>query len=247
MDRRQAFKQAKNLINKASILYSLRDYDLNDYINFPLGVTTAKIFKSKRMDIANKMAVAGVKAKMDRTLNIKLRLEVQRYNDEELQQIANSIMRIFSASVMKKAEDAISNDGADVKQKRINTIGKTNNACIFLLERIAREIIMYRTLGKDNLTILDGLSSRMLSYLAIVVRRNMLLQGMDDILEKYSKGNLSQYEESFVDDTKNHQILLDALISRLKDRGQSQIDRQMEDCATEVAEYVNNGYSSLFK
>lgn len=248
MDRKQAFKKAKRLINMASVLFALRNYDLQDNIDFPLGVNMAKVFKGKMTDIAsNNMLVSGLKAKTDRSLYIKLKLEIQRCDNDEIQQLSNALMRIFSNLVIKRADEASLNLGKGVTQKNINNIAKTNNACIYLLEIISREIIMYRTLEDENSKIIDGLSSRMLSYLAIVIRRHMIAQGMDELCEKYNSGSMSEYEESLMAGVKRYQRLLDGVIGELRRRGLNRVEDKVKAADKDVSDYVNNGYVGLFK
>lgn len=232
----------------ASILFALRDYDLKDNIDFPLGVNMAKVFKGKIMDVANNnVMVVGIKAKMDRSLYIKLKLEIQRCDDEEIQQLANGLMRIFNNSVIKRDEEANFDLGKVVTQKNINNIAKTNNACVYLLETISKEIIMYRALQNENSKIIDGLSSRMLSYLAIVIRRNMIAQGMDKLCKKYNSCSISEYEESLMVDVKRYQRLLESVISELKHRGLNRVAQKVKAADKDVSEYVSNGYVGLFK
>ena len=232
----------------ASILFAFRDYDLKDNIDFPLGVNMAKVFKGKIMDVANNnVMVVGIKAKIDRSLYIKLKLEIQRCDDEEIQQLANGLMRLFNNSVIKRAEEANFDLGKVVTQKNINNIAKTNNACVYLLETISKEIIMYRALQNENSKIIDGLSSRMLSYLAIVIRRNMIAQGMDKLCEKYNSCSMSEYEESLMVDVKRYQRLLESVIDELKHRGLNRVAEKVKAADKDVSEYVSNGYVGLFK
>ena len=245
MERKQAFKKAKNLINKAASLYGLRDYTLDNYIDFPLGLGMAKLYKGKKMDITENMAVCGIKAKKDRSLTIKLKLEVQNFTDEEIQQVINSVMRILNASVTPKANDIVL-ENSDVKQGRLNAIGKTNNACIYLLERMAKEII--DRVEKDNLSeILQGLSSRVLSYLTIVIRRYMISQDMDIIMERKREGAISEYEESLISNCAKYKTLFKSIVTMLEDRGLNQIEDHLNKIDKDVSHYVHSGYINLFK
>ena len=243
MDRKQAFKRAKSLIKGASVLYALRDYDLKNSINFPLGNGRAQIIKSKKKDIAQNFAVEALKAKKDRDLRVKLKLEIQRYNNEELQQVANCIMRIFRVSIVKKVNEAITDE--DKKMRQINAIGKTNNACIYLLEGCSKEILD-RALGSDDYEILEGLSTRMLSYLTAVIRRYMISHNMDHIMDRYKSNQLSPYEEIFLTTINRHQSLLEQVIKLLKSRGVNQIEQQIKIAENDVKEFMHSGYSNLF-
>ena len=244
MDRKEAFKKARSLINKASTLYALRNYVLEDGINFPLGEDVVQVFKGKKTDFANNVAITAFKTKADMDLQVKLKLEIRRYNDEEIQQVVNSVMRVFRVSVIKKAEEVLMDESKITKQRQINTIGKTNNACIYLLERLSKEILD-RVIDNYDLQILNGLSSKVLTFLTIVIRRYMISQGMDKIAQRYADGSIGDYEKGLLDIVNKHQSLLQRIINILKDRGLSKIEQQIKNSDKHVEEYVSNGYTSL--
>lgn len=246
MDRKQSFKKAKNLINKASALYGLRDYNLNDGIDFPLGMSMAKLYKGKKMDVLNNWAIGGVCAKRDRELNLDLKIKVQECDDEDIQQISNSIMRIFVVSITKKAQEIASGEKSNMKQSKINVIGRANNACVYLLEVASKEIVSRELKNKDS-QILKGLSTRMLSYLTVVVKRRLILLDMDGLMERCKQETVSDYEQGLLDFGNTYYELLTRIVNVLKDRGVTNIEQQIKDCNKDVEEYVHNGYVSLFK
>ena len=100
---------------------------------------------------------------------------------------------------------------------------------------------------KENSKIIDGLSSRMLSYLAIVIRRHMIAQGMDELCEKYNSGSMSEYEESLMAGVKRYQRLLDGVIGELRRRGLNRVEDKVKAADKDVSDYVNSGYVGLFK
>lgn len=245
MDRKQAFKKARGLINKTTILYGLRDYDLNDGVDFPLGDSIVQIIKSKEKDIAQNTVVGAFRAKKIRDLNIKLGIAIRELDNTEIQQVANCIMRIFKVSVVEKLNEVVADEDQTAKQSRINTIGKTNNACIFLLEKSSKEIIK-RALNQENYAVIEELSTRMLNYLTAVIRRDMISRGMDQVLKRNELNQLDSYSDSSLKEANKYLKLLSKVKDLLKSRGTNQTEQQTKEVDDSVKKFIQTGYSNIF-
>ena len=242
MDRKQAFKKARGLINKATILYGLRDYNLNDGVDFPLGDSIVQIIKSKEKDIVQNTVVGAFRAKKIRDLNIKLGIAIRELDNTEIQQVANCIMRIFKVSVVEKLNEVVADEGQTAKQSRINTIGKTNNACIYLS---SKEIIK-RALNQENYIIIEELSTRMLNYLTAVIRRGMISRGMDLELKRNELNQLDSYSDSSLKEANKYLKLLSKVKGLLKSRGTNQTEQQTKEADDSVKKFIQTGYSNIF-
>ena len=243
MDRKQAFKKARSLINKASILYALRDYNLNDSINFPLGGDSAQIIKGQKKDCG--IIVEALKAKNDRELNIRVKSMVHMLRNDEIQQVANSVMRILRVSVTKKIGEINSIEDKALKQSTINKIGKTNNACIFILETSAKDIINRAKRFPDS-EILEGLSTKMLLYVASLIRSYMIFKDLDVLLEESDLNKENNSYFGSLSAARECQSLLDRVINLLKGREVSSIEQRIKSFDEDIEEYVRGGHTRLF-
>lgn len=245
MDRKKSFRKAKGLISRVSILYSLRDYNLDDVVDFPLGGDKAKIMNGKIKDVGRNIVVEALKAKTDRDLLIKLRLKVQGLEDEDIQQLANTVMRIIKISIPKKINEINSSKEETVKQSTINKIGKINNSCIYLLETSCKEIV-YRARKDLDSTILEGLSTRVLVYITSLIRRYMIYNSLDEVINKYNSGQLNDCSDGALSIANTCQSFLERVVGVIKSRGIEGIEEQIKESDKDVKEYVSKGYTRRF-